>query len=489
VQRIVLVGILLACVGASVFLVGWARKSEMTLLYAGLSPEEASRIVDKVREGGSQYELKEDGTAIYVPVDKAPSLRLTMASAGLPKGSNEGYRILDEEKIGVNPFMQKINYTRAVEGELAKTVGLLDGVVAARVHIAKSEEAIFNSHEKDTSATVMLRLKPGWRLSGANVAAIIHLVSGSVEGLSPQKVVVVDAQGNLLSGQGDSELASKAGSLIEYKRRVEEYYSHKAEDMLCATLGPGRASVRVDATIDNTQMEQVVEKLTSEGKIVAKEVNKTVSSPGAGGNGSKEDESTTEYLNPPMTKESKTILAGSVKSLTVAAFVDLSAPPASAAAPTPAGGATPAPTPEAAKMTLKQAEDVIRGAIGLKKEDQLTVVDTPFYKAPVADTKADDDKQSNRDFYLEIARRSSLGLLVVGALAAMKILAGSRKKGLPAGGAVPALEGQSARGALPSGEGEDPELLRSRITRALQENPEEVKRLFLSWVESEKEEV
>ena len=140
-------------------------------------------------------------------------------------------------------------------------------------------------------------------------------------------------------------------------------------------------------------------------------------------------------------------------------------------------------------MTLKQAEDVIRGAIGLKKEDQLTVVDTPFYKAPVADTKADDDKQSNRDFYLEIARRSSLGLLVVGALAAMKILAGSRRKGVPSAGAVPALEGQSVRGALPSGEGEDPEQLRSRITRALQENPEEVKRLFLSWVESEKEEV
>lgn len=486
-QRVILVTMLLACAGASVFLVGWARKPDMALLYSSLSPEEAGKIVDKVVETGSPYEIRDGGGAIYVPQDKVYALRLSLASQGLPKGDQAGYRILDEEKIGISPFAQRVNYLRAIEGELAKTIGVIDGVVSARVHVVRPEEVLFAGKDKEASATVMLRVRPGWRLTSSNVAAIVHLLAGSVEGLKPDRVVVVDAQGTLLSNQNSSEMASKAGGFIEYKRSVEEYLGHKAEEMLAAALGPGRASVKVDATIEMTGLDSTIERFTNPAeKGIRTEKSKTVA-PSTGPGPGKEDETTTDYMEPPKTVERKTEVPGKVTALTVAAMVDLTGPakPADASA---AAAATPAP---AAKVTKDDVEKIIRSAIGLKTADTLTVVDTPFYKPePGLDTKVEDEKQASRDFYLEIARRGSLGLLVIGVLVAMKIFRGGKRKAgaaLPAGATGSITSQMGGMASLPGGEPEmDPDMLKGRISRALQENPEEVKRLFLNWVETEK---
>lgn len=487
-QRVLLLGIVIACGASSVLLVGWARKPVLSLLYTGLSQEEAARIVEKVRDEGTQYELKDGGTTVYVPTDKVYSLRLAMASQGLPRGDQAGYRILDEERLGISPFSQRINYLRAVEGELVKTIQLLDGVASARVHIVRPEETLFAGKDREATATVVLRMRGAFRLTPSNIAAVVHLVAGSVEGLQPQKVVLVNAQGTLLSGQGVDEMA-KAGTFLEYKARVEEYLSRKAEDMLAAALGPGRASVRVDAAVETLASDTRTETYDPEKKVVTKEETKTLSSsaPSNAAGATKEENSTSEYQVSKVTK-TETDMPGKVKSVTVAAFVDLSAPPAPAA---PAGGAAPAAP--ATKLTLKDAEDIIRSAMGLKLTDTIKVVDTPFYRAPAAaDTGAEEQKQASREFYLEIARRASLGLLVLGALVALKIFRGSKKKGaggaaLPGGMSMGALEGQSSAGLLGGGEAElNPEMLRARISHALQENPEEVKRLFLSWAESDK---
>ncbi len=480
-QRVVLVGVLLACVGAAVLLVSYARKPDMALLYSGLEPAGAAKVVEKIRESSTPFELRDSGTTIMVPANQVHALRLTLASAGLPGGDHAGYKIMDDEKIGISPFSQKVNFTRAIEGEIAKSLQLMEGVQSARVHIAKAEEALFSPDKKETSATVMLKVKPGWRLTPGNIAAVVHLVAGSVEGLNPQKVVVVDAAGALMSNQTDNKLANSSGTFLDYKSRVEEYYSRKAEDMLAAALGPGRCSVRVDAVIDTTTTDTIEIKYDPE-KILAKEENKgnTTSAPSASGM-SKEENSTAEYLVGK--KEARTtVVPGTVKTMTVAAFVDLSAP-------APAGkDAAPA-----IKMTVKDVEDCIRSAIGLKATDPLKVVETPFYHAPPkADGAADEAAIASREFYLEIARRGSLGVLVIGALVALKIFRGKKKGGGPSvslAGAAGMLEGSSmVAGALPgASEAEaDPEILRSRITRALQENPDEVKRMFLSWVQSEK---
>ena len=198
IQRVILLGIVLACIGACALLVGWARQPDMGMLYSQLSPTEASKIVDKINEAGVKYQLKDGGATIMVPQEKIYELRLTMAQQGLPAGDQAGYRILDDEKIGASPFTQHINYVRALEGELARTIRLIDGVAFARVHIVRPEKTVFTHDNKEASATIMVKIRPGTQLSSGNVAAITHMVVGGVEGLSADRVVVVDGQGNLL---------------------------------------------------------------------------------------------------------------------------------------------------------------------------------------------------------------------------------------------------------------------------------------------------
>jgi flagellar M-ring protein FliF len=328
----------------------------------------------------------------------------------------------------------------------------------------------------------MLRLKTGYRMSPGNVAAVVHLVSGAVEGLRPQKVVVVDSQGNLLSGEADDELAKKAGTFLDYKTQYEEYLARKAEDMLTKVLGPNRASVRVDAQVETSSVVQTTETYDPEKRVVIKEEQKSSSStPGetkgeGSGGAMKEENNTNEYMAS-KTVEQRTDMPGKVRSLTVAAFVDLSAPP-----PGPDGKPLPAPS-----LTAKDVEEIIRNAMGLKPTDTIKVVSTSFYNPPVEVAK-DDGGQSTKDLILEIARRSSLGLLVIGALIAMKMVRGKKSK-VTAAEAAAALPGSaSAAGFLPAGEetvNMNLDSLRQRITQALQENPEEVKRLFASWVNSE----
>jgi flagellar M-ring protein FliF len=486
-RRVMLLAMLLAFGGAAVLLVNWARQPTMGLLYSHLSPEEAAKIVEKVRDEGSPYQLKEGGTAVYAPQEKVYALRLAMASQGLPAGEQEGYRILDDTQIGASPFFQRVNYNRAVEGELSKTIQTLDGVMSARVHVVRPENTLFAPEDKQASASVVLKLKSGRRLTSANVAAIVHLIAGAVEGLRPERVVVVDSGNNLLSGEVDNELAKKAGTFLDYKTQVEQYMANKAEEMLTAALGPNRVSIRVDATIDTTSVEQTVETYDPVNRVVAKEDLKTKSSipataePNAkAGSTEKEETTTTEYLAS-LTKKRQTDLPGKVKAITVAALVDLSPP----AAPQGAKEAAPAPAPT---ITKEAVRDIIQKALGLPDPNSISVQETSFYKPAIAqvDTAAQEGMFS-KDFLLEMARRASLGVLVIGALLALKIFGGGSSKKLPAASTL-ALTGagtQSA-GLLTAETGADPDLLRARITNALQENPEEVKRLFLTWVGSER---
>ncbi len=488
VQRVLLVVILLVCIGAVALLVGWAHQPQMSLLYSGLAPEEAGKIVEKMNDADVPYELTDGGSTIKVPVDQVHSLRLTMASQGLPVGGQAGYQILDKEKIGTSPFTQRVNYTRAIEGELAKTIKLVDGVTTARVHIVRPETALFATQKKNASATVLVRVRPGWRLSPSNVAAITNLVAGSVENLVPEKVVVVDGRGRLLTSGGEgSDLARKANTLLDYKAQVEEYLADKAEKMLAAVLGPNRASVRVDAEIDITGSTETLEKYDADNKVITKEeLRSTSTTPASAADGAakgattKEEDTITEYLVSRTTSQTTT-LPGKIKSMTVAAMVDLSAPAASSEESEPAAAA--------AKITLKDVEDIIRNAVGLKQADALKVVQTTFHQAAKTEGPAEESTGiMSMGFLLEMARRFSLGILVIGVLVAMRVLRGPKKKAGGSGEAQPALEGQvgGMGNLLPGGLSEnDAALMRAQITQTLRDNPDQVKRLFQSWVSSE----
>jgi len=478
IQRIMLLTVLLAFAGGGVMLVNWARKPRLCLLYSGLAPEDASKIVDKLRDSDIPYELRSGGTAVYVPEDQAYSLRLDMASQGLPNGDQEGYRILDGDSFGTSPFTQRVNLRRAIEGELARTIQMLEGVVSARVHVARAEPSLFTSRQNNTSATVALRLKPGHQLIHSNIAAIVHLVAGSVEGLSAQNVVVVDSQGNLLSSQTNDEFSQGATSMLTYKTQLERALALKAEDVLLAALGPNRACVRVEATIETSSSEELDETYLPDGKVTSKEELKTKSTTpggkdGSGGGATKEETTLSEYLVPRKTTR-KNEPAGNVTSVTASVVVDLS----------PRKKADGSEGEDAPAITEEQVTDLVVKAIGAAKGD-VTVVSGKFEAPSVAAVEGiAESGMFSQDFILEVVKRSSLGILVLGALLVLKMFGGSKKT---SGDPEPALEGAVAgeQGLLPASGGGNPALVRDQIARALKSNPDQVKQLFLTWVQSD----
>jgi flagellar M-ring protein FliF len=484
VQRVLLVGILLACIGASTVLVGWARKPSYSLLYAGLSPEEAAQIVEKARDEGIAHVVKDGGTTVYVASDKVYELRLKMASQGLPGGSHEGYRILDQEKIGTSPFVQKVNHVRAVEGELAKSIETLDSVDAARVHVVPAESKLFNASENEATATAVLRLRGGRLLAPRNVAAIVHLLAGGVEGLRPGNVTVIDSQGNLLSGDNDDPLTRGVRSVLDQKVQAEQYLARKAEQMLETVLGPGRATVQVSVTLETTSTEETTEKplegVATRERIETKSTTPAAGAEGQGGGGATKESTTETEMIAGRTVSKKVGLPGSVTSVSVSCFVDLSAPEAAEGEEAAQAGPL---------LQVADVEAMIRNALGLTETDPLKVVDTPFHQDQTAlldTTEAEETGLMSPAFLLDMGRRLSVGILVIGALLALKLVRRSgRSSG--AGGEQVAVEGAGAggerllTGGAMSG---NRDALRSQISRALQENPEEVKRLFLSWVEN-----
>lgn len=482
VQRALLAGLLLTFIAAGVLLVYWARRPDMRMLYQEIAPEEAAKITEKIAEKGVVYELRNGGTSIYVPKEHVYQLRLDMAKEGLPIGEQGGYKIFDNEKIGISPFVQSVNLKRALQEELAKSIQMIDGVVHARIHIVSPEQTLFTSEAGKTTASVVLRLRPGYKLSSLNIAAITHLVSGSVEGLASENVTIVDSQGNLLSSTSDSTVASEAGTVQDYRERVEENLSKKVEDMLTAVLGPGRATVRVSAIIDMNSISTVTEKLDPKGVAVMEEIINSsedgASTPpsAAGeqpipGSQKKEDTIKTEYdVGKTVTQE--VVYPGQIKSLRVAAFVDLSV-----------ADANDASSGSSAAKIMQESDVVaiIQNALGLEDETAIKVVDVRFNR-PLESLIAEEPSSWPR--YIAIARHASMGIMAICALLVLRMFRGAKKKVVTVSKKGELPESEEAAGLLPQGEGvAEPLVVRRQIVSALEEDPDRVKQLFASWLE------
>ena len=481
VQRALLVGLLLTFVAAGVLLTYWARRPDMRMLYQEISPEEAAKITEKISEQGIAYELRSGGTSIYVPKQQVYQLRLDMAKEGLPVGEQGGYKIFDNEKIGISPFVQSVNLKRALQEELAKSIQMIDGVVHARIHIVSSEQTLFTSNAGKTTTSVVLRLRPGYKLSSLNIAAITHLVSGSVEGLTSENVTVIDSQGNLLSSESDSIIAGEAGTVQDYRERVEQNLANKVEDMLTAVLGPGRATVRVSAIIDMNSVSTVTEKLDPKGVAISEEITSgsetgastpsAAGEPAVPGSVSKDEIIKTEYeIGKTVTQE--VIYPGQIKSLKVAAFVDLSVADAN---DTGSGGST------AKIMQETDVVAIIQNALGLEDETAIKVVDVKFHR-PFESLV--EEEPSSWPRYMAIARHASLGIMAICMLLVLRMFRGAKSKvaKVPKAGELPEAEG--AAGLLPKEEGvPEPLVVRRQIASALEQDPERVKQLFASWLE------
>ena len=480
IQRALLIAVVLTFIIVGALLTRWVRRPDMRMLYQELAPEEAAKVTEKISERGIAYELRSGGTNIYVPKGKVYQLRLDMAREGLPADAQGGYKIFDNEKLGVSPFVQNVNLKRALQEELAKSIQMIDGVIHARVHIVSAKQTLFTSQGQKTSASVVLRLKPGYELTTLNIAAITHLVAGSVDGLQAENVTVIDSQGRLLSRESDKIVDNGAGTVQDYRERVEQNLADKVEDMLTAVLGLGRATVRVSAIIDMTSSNLVTETYDPSKKVTTKEEIKTNSEKKgstagaegkpAGPGDTKTDETIVTEYAVGKTVEQKVDLPGDIISLSVAAVVDLSPADANEAA-----GA------ETAKiMELAEVEELIKNALGLKETDSLKVIEARFHRpleVPV------EEEPSAWPRYMAIARQASLGLTAICALLVLWVFRGAKKKASAAVAAGQLPSAEQSGGFLPEAASSSERLvMRKQIASALQNNPAQVKQLFSQWV-------
>jgi flagellar M-ring protein FliF len=427
-------------------------------------------------------------------------LRASLAKDGLtPKDGEAGYELFDNEKLGVSPLVQKMNYTRALQGELAKTIQFFDGVEYARIHIVRPEQTMFTGNDKAASASVMLKLKPGYRLSQTAATAITNLVSGAVEGLKSEHVTIADSEGNLLTGGiSPDTLVGGANTYKDYKAAVEQQMSDRLLRSLDMVLGSGRATVLTGATIDMTS-ETVVSTSYEKGIPLEETIDEqsnvkpaTTAPDGketASGSTEKTGSTTSKYKVPEVvtTKQSS---PGKVTAWSVSVVADLSKPKELPAAADQANaGQTPAAAAaEEMIMSVDDVKAIIRTAIGteLLTEANLTVRHVPFNR-PALQPASDGGSFEKWTRIIEIARQSSMGILALCALIALKIFTGASRKVTVAAIQQTAANSLTAGGAPLLGAGSsDTNAIRQQIALQLRQNPEQVRQIFSSWLAEER---
>jgi len=240
----------------------WRYESDFRPLYTSMSAEDAAGVVQKLRETGVEYRLLENGGAVLVPSAKLAESRLTLAAAGLPKTGRIGFELFDKSTFGATDFVEHINYKRALEGELERSVMSLAEVEQARIHLTLPKESVFLEQQQPAKASVMLKLRPGAEVSQTNVLAITNLVASAVEGLGPEAVSVVDMNGNLLSRPRRSNPADGSqitSETLEVRQQIEHDLISKIHTTLEPLLGPDRfragASVECDLSSGEQQEE------------------------------------------------------------------------------------------------------------------------------------------------------------------------------------------------------------------------------------------
>jgi flagellar M-ring protein FliF len=270
----VLLGLLGAVLAVGLVALLWRSGggTEQQILYTQLSIQDAGAITTKLRDMGVAYMVKGDGTTIMVPAPMVYDLRLRLATEGLPQGGGVGFEVFDQRSFGMTEFMQKLNYQRALQGELARSITQLTAVQNARVHIVLPEKSLFVGQQEKTTASVMLQLVPGRRLSQEQIRGIVHLVSSSVEGLAPADVTVVDSSGQILNRpDASADKLSHTEAQLTHQQTIEQGLERRIQSMLERAVGDGKVTVRVSATLDFQHIERTEERFDGDNPAIRSE--------------------------------------------------------------------------------------------------------------------------------------------------------------------------------------------------------------------------
>lgn len=431
------------------FLAFGPERLDMAPLFTRLEPADAQLIVEELRERKVPHELTASGTSISVPRERVAELRLELASAGLPRGGGVGFELFDQSNLMMTDFTQRVNYRRALQGELARTIGQMPGVESARVHLALPDNSVFTRDQHDASASVYLKLTPGRTISRKQTYGIIHLVSSSVENLSAERVAVLDRNGRMLGPAPDSDGLGVTSRALSITSEFEQHMEQRIVALLEPLVGRGRVVARVNANLDLSRVEETAEDFDPDNSTLRSErtLEETTASergqrggvagtPGnlpqrpeddrTAGNGSasNSERTTTESdFAIPRTVRKIQRPIGDLNRLSIAVLVDSSQPEAEPppalegeeeADPVAEDGLAPAsavPLPSPAALS-----EVIKKAVGFDDErgDQLEVMIAPFSKPALEDMAASPALAAGIPMWMPVVGLIVFAALVIG---------------------------------------------------------------------------
>jgi flagellar M-ring protein FliF len=432
-QRVSILSATLVLVAGLAALAFWSSRSEFSLLYGRLSESESAKVITALDDAKVPYKIGSGGGSILVPADKVYLMRMQLAGRGIPRGDGVGFEIFDKPNFGISDFVQRANYTRAVQGELARTIGQLDEIESARVMIVLPENRLLLDKDKHPTASVFVRVRGNTQLPPQSINSIRFLVANSVEGLKPNNVSVVDNLGNVLSENSENDsLTGLSSTQLTARRNLEQYLGKKAQDMLEKVLGPGQAIVRVSAEINFDTITRTEEKFDPDGQVVRTQTkndennDSTTSGANSGPTGisantstetnvvsqsgaspvnnmrNRKTTSTTEYE---VGKSVSNVMqaAGGIKRLSAAVTI------ASRFEGQGAERKAVVRSPE----EIEKLRRMVQSAVGIQsgadntRGDQITLEELPFNDQFAADVSREFDQQQKHQFWWDLARNAA----------------------------------------------------------------------------------
>jgi flagellar M-ring protein FliF len=501
--------------GALVF---WSGRAEYALLYGKLDDAEAAKVVAALDDAKVPYQLSRARGTISVPSDKVHHVRMQLAAKGIPRGEGVGFEIFDKPNFGISDFVQRANYLRAVQGELARTIGQVDSIENARVMIVMPENRLLVDNQKRPTASVFIRVRGQATLPPQNVNAIRFLVANAVEGLTANNVSVVDNQGNVLSDNSENDsVAGLTATQLTARRNLEQYLAKKAEDILNKVLGPGRSVVRVAAEINFDSLSRVEEKYDPEGQVARSSTldDETVDSSttsatsmlaGVAANSQTETNGAASLapVNSSKTRKktmnsqyevNKTVsnimqTPGGIKRLSAAVFV---------AANVTGSGTNRVITPRTPEE-MQKIRRIVQSAVGIQegaeavRQDETVVEEMPFNDQPAVEVVQQLEKQQQQQLWWDLARNAAYPLLAGGVLLCFwRVFKRTPAETIPIGVPVGMLaangNGRSNGNGHghPEGRRADPGTVTVEVLNQLiRENPNNMTQAIRSWMSGEK---
>ena len=323
-QKVLVSGVIVIALAMAIMALVFTSAPPYEPLFSELSPKDAGEILDKLREKGIDYRLENGGKTVLIPSNRVYELRVEFAREGLPETGTVGYELFDKQELGVTEFQQQVTYKRALEGELSRTIRSIEGVEKATVMIVLPKERLFEKDQKPATASVQLALRRKAMPRPMTIEAIGHLVANSVEGLEPENVTITDTRGRILSEKRDPNgMLSMSSDQLAFRRKVEHDLEQKALAVLEKRVGPGNATVQVNATLNWSQVEKTIQDVDPEKTVTISEETNEQSGPGGGDNAGSSNSSNT-ITNYETSKTIQKIVegVGNISRLSVAVMVN-----------------------------------------------------------------------------------------------------------------------------------------------------------------------